>query len=122
MAKKLVECRVAVRPRWRVMCGSEVALGPGRVELLEHIAETGSLRLAAARMDMSYMRAWTIVKSLNGSFRMPLVEASRGGKSGGGARLTDAGRKVVASYRKMEKQSENAVRETWRKLRGLLRP
>jgi molybdate transport system regulatory protein len=111
---------MSVRPRLRVTCGAEIALGPGRVDLLEHIAEAGILRSAAAQMDMSYMRAWTIVKSLNEWFRTPLVEVARGGKRGGGARLTLAGRKVVASYRRMEKQSQRAVKGTWEKLRGML--
>ena len=72
---------VCVRPRLRVMWGSEIALGPGRVELLELIGQTGSLRAAAARMGMSYMRAWNLVKSTNHCFSRPLVEATRGGRA-----------------------------------------
>jgi len=111
-----------LKPRWRIVRGAETALGPGRVDLLEHIAETGSLRSAAARMEMSYMRAWTMVRSLNSRFRRPLVEAVRGGKTGGGARLTEMGRAVVVSYRKMEMQSQKAVKGTWEKLQRLLQP
>jgi molybdate transport system regulatory protein len=91
------------------------------VDLLELIAETGSLRAAANRMEMSYMRAWTLVKSLNRCFREPLVEVSRGGKLGGGAKLTLAGRKVIGLYRRMEKESERAIKKSWSGLQRYLR-
>src|SRR5215471_9102608 len=120
MAKKSRKSDVALRPRLRVLCRGETALGPGRVDLLELIAKTGSLRSAARRMGMSYMRAWKLVKSSNARFRPDLVAVSRGGKSGGGARLTRSGREAVALYRQMEAQTKQAVREPWTKLRRLL--
>ena len=64
-------------PRIRVVRGRDVALGPGKVELLEHIAQTGSLRKAAAAMDMSYMRAWMLVQMMNHCFKKPVVIARR---------------------------------------------
>jgi len=63
-----------LRPRLRVERGKEIALGPGKVELLEHIAKTGSITEAAERMQMSYMRAWTLIKTMEACFRQPLVE------------------------------------------------
>jgi len=104
-----------------VLCQGETVLGPGRVDLLEFIGETGSLRSAAARMEMSYMRAWTIVKSVNAWFHAPLVEVARGGKRGGGAKLTEAGRGIVSLYRRMEKESQSATGHTWKEIRKLLR-
>ena len=122
MRKKRSNCgSVALMPRLRVLCDGETALGPGRVDLLELIEETGSLRAAAQEMEMSYMRAWTLVKSLNSWFRAPLVEVARGGKTGGGARITKDGRKVVALYRRMERESQRAARRPWKELRGLLK-
>jgi len=61
----------------RVLCGDDIALGPGKVDLLALIGETGSIREAAERMGMSYMRAWTLIKTMNACFREPLVVASR---------------------------------------------
>jgi len=112
---------VQIRPRLRVMWGKEIALGPGRVQLLELIQETGSLRAAAERMGLSYMRAWTLVKLTNRCFSLPIVEAVRGGQTGGGAKLTEAGRKVMALYRQMELESQRAVKEPWSELKRLLR-
>ena len=77
-----------VRPRLRVQCGEDIALGPGKLDLLALIAETGSTRDAAERMNMSYMRAWTLIRTMNRCCKAPLVEAVRGGKERGGARLT----------------------------------
>jgi len=119
--KKSIALPASVLPRLRVMCGRDAALGPGRVQLLELIGETGSLRAAAERMGMAYMTAWMHVKALNRRFRSPLVVAKRGGKTGGGAVLTDMGRQVVALYRRMEERSHAAIQEGFRGLRGLLR-
>jgi molybdate transport system regulatory protein len=119
--KKGVRASVTLHPRLRALRGKETVLGPGRVELLEHIERTGSLTAAAKRMGMSYMRAWSLVKSSNASFRKILVKAARGGKSGGGARLTDAGRQVIALYRRMEQDCQSSVEKTWKELRALFR-
>src|ERR1039458_7731630 len=83
----------AVHPRFRIVCGKEIAFGPGKADLLELIAETGSIGQAASRMKMSYMRAWSLVQTMNRSFKQPLVLATHGGEGGGGAALTDTGRR-----------------------------
>jgi molybdate transport system regulatory protein len=112
---------VSIRPRLRVMVGNEIALGPGRVELLELIEKTGSLRAAALQMGVSYMRAWNLVRYTNKYFCQPLVEATRGGRVGGGARLTDAGREIIAGYRQMERKSQRAIEQMWAKLKKSLK-
>jgi len=78
------------------------ALGPGKVRLLELVAETGSIRKAAAGLKMSYRKAWLLLQALKTTFGEALVETTTGGKSGGGARLTRLGRFVVARYRSLE--------------------
>lgn len=108
-------------PRLRVLCGDEVALGPGKVDLLALVAETGSIRAAAERMEMSYMRAWTLIKTMNACFREPLVVASRGGELHGGAALTASGKAALKLYRRLEAQSRKACAGSWRELRRLLK-
>jgi molybdate transport system regulatory protein len=103
-----------------VLCGKEVALGPGKAELLALIAETGSIQAAAKRMEMSYMRAWTLIRTMNGCFREPLVVASRGGRSRGGAVVTETGRKALKLYRSLEARSLKACASTWRELCEIL--
>ncbi|MDH3597039.1 MAG: LysR family transcriptional regulator [Rhodospirillales bacterium] len=90
------------RPRLRVLLGSATAMGPGKADLLEAIDSEGSITGAARRMGMSYRRAWLLVEAMNACFRRPLVETARGGRRGGGARLTVLGREALARYRTME--------------------
>lgn len=84
-------------------------LGPGKVELLEHVAETGSIAEAARRMEMSYNRAWLHVKAMNACFEQPLIESTRGGSSRGGAGLTAVGRRVLTLYTAMRAKAAKAV-------------
>jgi len=113
---------LALRPRLRVLRDAEIALGPGKVDLLESIAATGSIAEAARRLGMSYTRAWKLVRSMNGCFRAPLVAAARGGRERGGAELTDDGRAALRLYRQMEIDSRAGAERNWRALRRLLRP
>ena len=85
------------------------------------IASTGSIRAAAAEMEMSYNRAWMLVREMNRLFKRPLVASSRGGGTGGGAELTQTGLRVLALYSKMEKDCLRVARGDWKVLRGLLR-
>jgi len=86
--------------RFRVDLGPGCSIGPGKIELLEAIAHTGSIRQAARAMRMSYRRAWLLVDSLNRSFREPSTTASVGGAGGGGVALTAFGEELVRRYRK----------------------
>jgi len=113
--------KIALRPRIRILHGSEIVMGPGKAELLAHVAETESLSEAARRMKMSYMKAWLLVQVMNRSYKKPLVQAERGGTKGGGARLTSYGRRVLGCYREMEEKSLAAMHEPWKKVRRMLK-
>jgi molybdate transport system regulatory protein len=97
--------------RLRVVLAPDVFLGPGKADLLEGIAETGSISAAGRRLNMSYKRAWMLVETLNGYFAKPLVQAATGGKAGGGARLTPLGEDVLLRYRRMAAATEKAIAE-----------
>jgi len=107
-SRKALRLRIVLRPG--------AALGPGKIDLLEAIAETGSIRAAGNRFKMSYRRAWSLVAELNGMFRAPLVVAAAGGRGGGGATLTPLGREVVERYRAMEEGAWSAAEPHVRKL------
>ena len=109
-----------LEPRIRILLGSSIAIGPGKAALLEAIGETGSIAAAGRRMGMSYRRAWLLAKTMNACFRKPLVEAAKGGVGGGGARLTETGREVLALYRAMEDHAATAVVPDMEQLRGLM--
>lgn len=98
-----------LQPRLRILFGHAIPIGPGKAQLLEHIAETGSISAAARCMGMSYRRAWLLVDTMNQCFKSPLVETATGGKGGGGARISDFGREVLQRYREMEDKAALAV-------------
>ena len=97
------------------------AIGPGKADLLEAIAATGSIAAASRRMRMSYRRSWDLVRSLNASFHDPLETVAKGGARGGGARLTATGREVLALYRRMESAAGAAISDDLAGFRKLLR-
>ena len=108
-------------PRFRVMSGATIVLGPGKADLLEAIEERGTLRAAARALGMSYMRAWKLVGVMNAAFREPLVLVHRGGASRGRSELTRTGRRALALYRALEADALCASRKRWDALRKLLR-
>ena len=113
--------RKRFKSHFRIYLDDEIALGPGKAELLRHISETGSISEAARHMQMSYNRAWLLVHTMNRCFKEPLVTATRGGDTHGGAELTRAGRNVLALYRKLESKMATASRVPVRGLLSLLK-
>lgn len=109
-----------LQPRLRFPDASPQAFGPGKAELLRHIAATGSIRTAASELGMSYNRAWQLVTALNTLFQRPLVTVVRGGGSGGGAALTPLGNEVLTRYSRMEQACRDATRTDWEALCRLL--
>src|SRR5580698_6589044 len=81
------------------------ALGPGMAELLERIARVGSIRKAAMSMDMSYRKAWLLVQGMEQTFGAPVVATETGGSGGGGAQLTELGKRLVEVYRGIEQSA-----------------
>jgi len=84
-------------------------LGAGKIALLEAIETTGSISAAGRAHGMSYRRAWLLVDELNQLFAAPLVAAHHGGPKGGGASLTEEGRRIVALYRGAEAKMRAAA-------------
>lgn len=87
----------------QILLGDEIAMGPGKADLLDAIARTGSISAAGRALGMSYRRTWLLVDTMNRCWKEPLVETATGGSHGGGARLTGLGKQVVQSYRDMQR-------------------
>lgn len=107
--------------RLRVVLGRDIALGPGKADLLEGIRETGSIAAAGRRMGMSYKQAWLLIDTMNGCFAKPLVEAVKGGKSGGGAHLTPLGKEVLARFRRMQAATDKVIADDMAALKRAMR-
>lgn len=108
--------------RFRVQIKHAVAIGPGKAAVLQGIADTGSIAQAGRRLGMSYQRAWSLVRAMNGDFVEPLVLTQRGGTAGGGASLTETGMRALTLYRAIERDAERAVARRLPQLLALIRP
>ena len=107
--------------RIRILSGDQIALGPGKVALLEEIERSGSISKAARKLGLSYRRAWPRVDTMNKTFASSLVSCSAGGKKGGGASLTPLGAKMAKAYRAMETKAEKAIQGNWKTIKRSLK-
>lgn len=101
----------AIRTNLRFTLPGGAPLSHGKAELMELIRETGSIRQAAQRMDMSYRRGWLLVDELNRMFDHAVVETKHGGKSGGGAGLTEFGEMLLKRFRDMERRTVEVLQD-----------
>ncbi len=105
----------------RVLGTGKPAIGPGKAELVERIAETGSISAAARAMGMSYRRAWQLVEALNAACMEPVVVTAVGGKRGGGAEVTAFGKQLVRRFRAMEDKAGAAIAGDLQRFDALLK-
>lgn len=122
MKSTLSTSSLDAKTRFRVQIKHAVAIGPGKADVLQAIAETGSIAEAGRRLGMSYQRVWSLVRAMNGDFVEPLVLTQRGGSAGGGAGLTPTGHRVLIIYRAVEQDAERAVAKRLPQLLALIRP
>lgn len=93
----------------RLYAGDEIAMGPGKADLLDAIGREGSISGAGRAMGMSYRRAWLLVDAMNRCFAMPVVETHPGSSKGGGAKVTPFGAELLANYRAVQAAAQAGV-------------
>jgi molybdate transport system regulatory protein len=120
-APKSAKARPEVRFRMRIRSGDAVALGPGKVELLEAVREQGSISAAARSLGMSYRRAWLLIDELNRSLKAPATHSEQGGQSGGGCTLTEVGETIIRLYRNVELEAQRSCAKQLAELTRLIR-
>jgi molybdate transport system regulatory protein len=96
-----MERNIEIRMRHWVYVDQVKFFGTGRYELLQRIAETGSISQAAKDMGLSYKKAWAMVDAMNTLGKNPYVVTQKGGSKGGGTVVTDTGKKVLEAYKKL---------------------
>jgi molybdate transport system regulatory protein len=100
-----------------IECNGDRFFGPGPVELLERISETGSINQAAKQMQMSYKKAWEIINILNTQASQPLVITQTGGASGGGSIISSEAKELIAWYQSLRERFKSFLEketEKWR--------
>ena len=96
--------RLKLRPQ--IMVGDEIAIGPGKADLLDAIIAEGSISAAGRALGMSYRRCWLLVDVMNRCWAEPVVETATGGSHGGGASVTAFGRRLLDEYRALQERIE----------------
>ncbi|MEI5989089.1 winged helix-turn-helix domain-containing protein [Enterococcus crotali] len=84
---------------------NRIFFGPGVVELLQRISQTGSLNTAAKQMRMSYNKAWRMIKKAEEELGYPLIDKSVGGSNGGGSTVTIHGKRLTAKFLLFQKKT-----------------
>jgi molybdate transport system regulatory protein len=110
----------AVRFRLRIQYNGRIAIGPGKIDLLEAVREHGSISAAARSIGMSYRRAWLLLDELNQSLSVPATTSEQGGQSGGGSALTAVGEQLIHLYRDIEARAQRACAKDIAELVGFL--
>jgi molybdate transport system regulatory protein len=107
----------------QIFCGTEIAMGPGKADLLDAIITQGSISAAGRVLGMSYRRAWLLVDTMNRCWDQPLVAAVAGGGKGGGAHVTQFGTEILRYYRELQQQTQRLEQgAAWQALQPVLRP
>lgn len=92
-----------------IFIGNSISIGPGKIELLRKISELNSISAAARALGIQYKNAWLVIESLNQGFGKPVVATVKGGKGGGGARLTELGDDILSTYSALEARINTAA-------------
>ena len=111
-----------VQFRLRIYRDDSIAIGPGKIALLEAIAETGSISAAGRQLGMSYRRAWLLIDEMNKALSSPAVNTAAGGSHGGGTALTPVGEQIVRHYRAIESTARMSAASDIAALTRLLAP
>ncbi len=90
---------------------NEKFYGPGPNDLLKSIQKEGSLSRAAEQMNMSYKKAWDIIRRLNSHTETPMVILKKGGSHGGGAEVTEKSLKTIEQFEKLQRQMKDLVEQ-----------
>ena len=93
---------MSLKIKIQLYCGEEIAMGPGKADLLDAIMAHGSISAAGRALGMSYRRCWQLVDVMNRCWQEPLVKTAIGRVKGGGAQVTPFGAAILAHYRGLQ--------------------
>jgi len=79
------------------------------LRLLEGIMTCGSISGGAEKLGVSYRYAWGLLRDAEKVLGFSLIDRTVGGASGGGARLTEEGKKLLEQSLSLEREIENKM-------------
>jgi molybdate transport system regulatory protein len=110
------------RPAYKIWLETDDGLvfGPGVDALLRKVKEKGTLKEAASSLDMSYRYAWGLIKKVEKKLGEPLIEAHKGGRSGGGrTEITELGNQFIEDFRILKEKLSKEVAEDKDSISGI---
>ena len=93
----------------QIFCGDEIAMGPGKADLLDAIRDHGSISAAGRALGMSYRRTWLLVDAMNRCWTERLVDTVPGGGQARGATVTGTGEAILLAYRAIQAAAGEAA-------------
>ena len=94
----------------------EKVFGDGPLDILHRVERTGSLRQAAAEINMSYSHAWNLMKDLEKRLGFNLLKRKVGGEKGGGSEITDKAREIMMKFKMFRKRADQSLNSLYKKI------
>ncbi|PWB81716.1 MAG: hypothetical protein C3F08_01280 [Candidatus Methylomirabilota bacterium] len=104
--------RIQVRSKTWLEVDGKFIIGKHGIALLETIDKLGSIQQAALQLGCSYKHTWGYLKNLECNAGVPILHTWHGGAARGGTRLTPQGRKLLQSYKRVQKAICTALPKT----------
>jgi len=94
----------------------EKVFGDGPLDILHRVESTGSLRQAAAEINMSYSQAWNLMKDLEKRLGFNLLKRKVGGERGGGSEITDKARELMIKFEIFREKADQSLHYLYKKI------
>lgn len=83
--------------------------------LLQQVEETGSVRTACQRMQISYSTGWNMIRTLESQLSKPLLIRNQGGANGGQSVLTPDGKELILRYTECNREMKEYAEYLYKK-------
>lgn len=101
---------------WIENSEGELLFGKGKTQVLEVIAQVGSIAKAAEILGMNYKKCWTHLKILAQNLDEELVNTKRGGKEDAGTTLNPRAYELINAYKQLQRDIEEYANKRFKEL------
>ena len=101
---------------WIENSEGELLFGKGKTQVLEVIAQVGSIAKAAEILGMNYKKCWTHLKILAQNLDEELVNTKRGGKEDAGTTLNPRAYELINAYKQLQNDIEDYANKRFKEL------